>query len=240
MSHKKIDWDQRRLKLSNNFSILSIYFYLHSLSIDFLICMQAQVIRTKNVEFMPFNLSLFLTISAVMWFFYGLLLKDICIAVSIYIYTTNIEWYIVLTLKQLHWRVFDHCFLFGLSCEQIPNILGFTLGLLQMLLYAIYRNGKTNNKEVVTKEEHALEAMKNVVVVNPLGTCEVYPVIGKEINNNGQGIEGAEEKEKGVELGKECPVWNGFNIIYICSVQLLQTGALRIILGNGFLYNIHI
>lgn len=75
-----------------------------------------------------------------------------------------------------------------------------------MLLYAIYRNGKTNNKEVVTKEEHALEAMKNVVVVNPLGTCEVYPVIGKEINNNGQGIEGAEEKEKGVELGKECPV----------------------------------
>lgn len=76
-----------------------------------------------------------------------------------------------------------------------------------MLLYAIYRNGKTNNKEVATKEEKALEAiMKNVVVVNPLGTCEVYPVIGKEINNNGQGIEGAEEKEKGVELGKECPV----------------------------------
>ena len=31
---------------------------------------------------MPFNLSFFLALSAIMWFAYGLLLKDICIAVS--------------------------------------------------------------------------------------------------------------------------------------------------------------
>ncbi|VVB17454.1 unnamed protein product [Arabis nemorensis] len=76
------------------------------------------VIKTKSVEYMPFSLSLSLTLSAVVWLLYGLALKDIYVA--------------------------------------FPNVIGFVLGALQMILYVVFKYCKTSSDLV----EQELEAAK--------------------------------------------------------------------------------
>ncbi|CAH1433766.1 unnamed protein product [Lactuca virosa] len=40
-----------------------------------------QVVKTKSIDFMPFPLSCFLTLSAMMWFAYGMFTSDLCVTV---------------------------------------------------------------------------------------------------------------------------------------------------------------
>ncbi|KAI3497601.1 hypothetical protein L1887_33009 [Cichorium endivia] len=120
-----------------------------------------QVVRTKSVEFMPLSLSCFLTLSAMMWFAYGLSLKDICVTV--------------------------------------PNVLGFLLGVVQMGLYAYYRNA---SKEKCIPEKKAKEHIINLSI---LSNSEVHPVDSgrsSEADENEKKRPDDEQEECGIEVVK--------------------------------------
>ncbi|KAK9072357.1 hypothetical protein SSX86_008791 [Deinandra increscens subsp. villosa] len=115
-----------------------------------------KVVRTKSVEFMPFGLSFFLALSAVMWFFYGLVQKDIFVA--------------------------------------LPNIIGFVLGVIQMVLYFVFKN---YNKKKIDLEQK-LPTTISTVNSNPL--CEIPKYnANKDTNTYDQIITLKSTQEENVE-----------------------------------------
>ncbi|XP_009777590.1 bidirectional sugar transporter N3 [Nicotiana tabacum] len=113
-----------------------------------------QVVRTKSVEFLPFTLSFFLTLSAIMWFGYGLLQKDLCIA--------------------------------------LPNVLGFFLGMIQMLLYGLYRKVKP----AAELEKKVPEHIVNIVVVG--NSEQIHPVKSEKNEDMIKKLDEEENRESSV------------------------------------------
>jgi solute carrier family 50 protein (sugar transporter) len=95
---------------------------------------------------------------------------------------------------------------------QLPNVVGFVLGVIQMLLYGYY------SKYGGVKDEKTEAAVVNIVVVNPLGTCEVFPipldenediieeVINQQIQVQKLGVEEKHEKSGDQAIELQCVV----------------------------------
>ncbi|KAF8037003.1 hypothetical protein BT93_B0045 [Corymbia citriodora subsp. variegata] len=110
------------------------------------LCILRKVIKTRSVEFMPITLSFFLTLGAIVWFFYGFLHKDYFIAV--------------------------------------PNVLGFVLGGVQMVLYAIYR--KKGKKLVVEPNLQLQELREEIIDVVKLSAAvcqDLNPVLAAQLKD---------------------------------------------------------
>ena len=86
---------------------------------------------------------------------------------------------------------------------QLPNLLGFILGLVQMLLYGIYRKAQKANE----KSKPSAETLRSIVILSALGSSEIHPVDAEPDVNGGveehdQTVE-SKEDEKNMEASHD-------------------------------------
>ncbi|XP_058100216.1 bidirectional sugar transporter SWEET3b-like [Magnolia sinica] len=113
-----------------------------------------QVIVTKSVEYMPFNLSLFSFLASTLWMIYGLLQHDLFLA--------------------------------------SPSLLGSPLGILQLVLYCIYRKNKKTPEKL-----DKLEMEKKGVDFKPLPEKQDPEKL--DLEKNGVGYESHPPKINGLK-----------------------------------------
>ncbi|XVF11468.1 hypothetical protein REPUB_Repub08aG0030400 [Reevesia pubescens] len=122
------------------------------------------VIRTKSVEFMPFTLSFFLTLSGIMWLVYGLLLKDFYIS--------------------------------------LPNIVGVVLGIIQMVLYVVYKKYKNNAENEEIKQPAQVVKGKNLEPIKASNLLQVSGDVEVGRDENPHDADQLEHSHKSMESTK--------------------------------------
>lgn len=93
-------------------------------------------------------------------------------------------------------------------------MVGFVLGMVQMVLYGVYRNSGEINKPAENIEKKlnssSEQQLKSIVVISPLGVSEVHPVdvtvtepvVVGPLSDSGHHEDPSKEEEPSIEDGK--------------------------------------
>lgn len=96
-----------------------------------------------------------------------------------------------------------HLSLFSSSsiCVQIPNVVGFILGVIQMALYVIYKNSKTVVPMEPKLPQHNIDIAKLSTA-----SCEMKPAVCPHSNEEDDHTENSKDPSN-QEQPRQCEVW---------------------------------